>query len=252
MTNKNLHVLCLFVITMGTFINGIKCVTREDCRTEIFRTNHMIARLTDSNAYSLIINTIKEFLYDGIIEFLFPPDSLLLIGKDENDSIYSTIKQNELAIQRKISEITEATPRINLVGVTSYDDEVELRGEILNKKFRMALGEKRKRIKMCANGERFKCVLVGLIKRTVEFRIKNQPKCNDNNDGTCCITPTEWILTPGVLDQPPIPPKEFYRDRLCVASSPYYETMLFDQARGLVEWYCDIPPRIGEQDSDDE
>ncbi|XP_050442929.1 uncharacterized protein LOC126847019 isoform X2 [Adelges cooleyi] len=201
----------------------------------------MIKKLSSDQKCTLIKYVLDEFEYDTIIDFLYPPDELLLTNKSEDDAIYSIIKENEVAIQRRVTEIIGSDQEINLESMSSYDTEVAKRGKLLNVIFRNILNVKMRHSQMCVNGESYKCKLVGLIKRTVEYRMINVPRCSDDNTGTCFITPTGW-LTSGVPIKFSFRPKELYQDRQCGIRSLYFETLLYDRVN-LVKWHCTVPPR---------
>ncbi|XP_050433434.1 uncharacterized protein LOC126841156 [Adelges cooleyi] len=230
MTNNKLPVLCLFVSTICIVMNDIKCVTREDCAERVFRTNHLISILNNDQKHELVKYLIDELEYEEIMEFIHPPNTELLPGRDVDDSIYSIIIENEIKIQQKLMRIIGSDQfnyNFNVPG--SYDTEITTRRRHLSLAFLNILTENMKNVQMCVNNEKYKCVLVGLISRTADYRLRNKPVCNDS--GTCIVTSTEWITEPNVLFDDLTPVKKSYRDRLYDTSQGYYETLLYDEER---------------------
>ncbi|XP_050442921.1 uncharacterized protein LOC126847016 isoform X2 [Adelges cooleyi] len=218
----------------------------QACRVEIYRTSSMISLLSDEQKYTLITYVLDRIEYDRIIDLLYPPDE-----------VYSTIMKNEEAIQNKLKAFIGSDQEIRLDGISSYKTEVLIRRNLLNRTFRQILEVNMNHIQMCINGESYKCKLIGLIKRTVDYRTKNKTKCDETNDGTCYITPTANIILHDILLVPEVPPSELYQDYLhdyryvTPNMIPYYETFLYESAQGLVPWSCEVPP-IEEEESDGE
>ncbi|XP_050441254.1 uncharacterized protein LOC126846123 [Adelges cooleyi] len=275
MTNNKLQVLYLFVFTtICIVINYIECVPREACRKQIFKTNHMISLLDDDQKYDLIEYLLRVFKYDGMAEFLYPPDSRFMTGRRARDLalMYHRIYRNERAIQLKLVQILDnlmrdlddgqkyqlieglikennygAEQTVHFGERGSWKSEVKERRNILNKAYNDFLDETLKGYRMCENDDGKKCILVGLIKRTLNYQLTNEAECNG---GSCIITSTEWITEPGVLSRIP-PVIETYQDKY-FPNVQRHVTLFLRKQGELVYWDSETQDDSGEDPSDQE
>ncbi|XP_050442936.1 uncharacterized protein LOC126847023 isoform X2 [Adelges cooleyi] len=240
MTNIKLQVLCLFMLTIGISINNTKCVTQGYCHRQIFLTNHMISILNDDEKYELVTHLITKYEYDGIAEFIYPSGDEISSGLLANASMYSKMYYNERAIQRKLRQIlvlrSQRSPHFTglqslprFTGEVPYDSERAIRRNHLNSTFRYILND-RLNDRMCVENN-IKCVLVGLIKFTLNYQLKNKAECNDN--GTCIIIPLVWLRDSGnaVRDLPPV---ELFRD--VYDTTQGYKTLFQSEQGELIPW----------------
>ncbi|XP_050441796.1 uncharacterized protein LOC126846444 isoform X2 [Adelges cooleyi] len=240
MAINKLQWLCLFVLTICVVISDIKCLTRKECRQYILRTNHMISLLNDEGIMEFINPPDNAYLEEvdaseRIAGFIFPPGTEELIRRvNENDPIYRTIYNNERAIQRELVRIL-GFERPRFTGSSSYNTAVMKRRYLLNSTFHYILNDRLKNVKMCANNESMKCALVGLIKRTLNYPLKNKYECTDN--GNCVITVREFISGPGRSMRFKIPIREkTYRDHFDTNQTCYKTLFLDPSSRVLKDW----------------
>ncbi|XP_050441386.1 uncharacterized protein LOC126846187 [Adelges cooleyi] len=248
MTIHELQVLCLIMllfayVTICIDLNDAKRITRKECRAEIYYTNSLIVRLEEDQKYQLVRFLVNEHESVGMVDYIFPPGNYLLRNFHADDAIYGTIYENEKRIQKMLTYILDPDQAVHLGGECSYGTEVELRSYHLNAIFRHTLNVRLKTEQMCVNGQSMKCVLVGLIKRTLKYKLRNKAQCE--NDGSCTITSVDWTTVPISFDDLP-QTKETYRDVLYDDKFGYYQTLFQaspNRPESLVGWYS-VSPKV--------
>ncbi|XP_050442944.1 uncharacterized protein LOC126847024 isoform X5 [Adelges cooleyi] len=214
MTNNKLHVFCLFVLTICIVINNTICAkTEEDCIHLISRNSYRFFKLND----------------EGLIGIIHPPDIELLGVLNENDVLNYEFPPDK-----------------------TYAIEIKARRNIFNSTFRYVLHDRLKDAQMCVNDEGKKCLLVGLIKRTLNYRLINKQECTD--DGNCVVTSHQFLTNlSGLPDRRMLymepPAVEIYRDQLDTNGS-CYKTLFSGPDGVLIPWTDNT--QVESSSSDDE
>ncbi|XP_050442942.1 uncharacterized protein LOC126847024 isoform X3 [Adelges cooleyi] len=230
MTNNKLHVFCLFVLTICIVINNTICAkTEEDCIHLISRNSYRFFKLNDDQKIDLLEYLLPTFGYEGLIGIIHPPDIELLGVLNENDVLNYEFPPDK-----------------------TYAIEIKARRNIFNSTFRYVLHDRLKDAQMCVNDEGKKCLLVGLIKRTLNYRLINKQECTD--DGNCVVTSHQFLTNlSGLPDRRMLymepPAVEIYRDQLDTNGS-CYKTLFSGPDGVLIPWTDNT--QVESSSSDDE
>ncbi|XP_050442941.1 uncharacterized protein LOC126847024 isoform X2 [Adelges cooleyi] len=238
MTNNKLHVFCLFVLTICIVINNTICAkTEEDCIHLISRNSYRFFKLND----------------EGLIGIIHPPDIELLGVLNENElaSEYQKIYDREMTIRAELIRISNVL-NYEFPPDKTYAIEIKARRNIFNSTFRYVLHDRLKDAQMCVNDEGKKCLLVGLIKRTLNYRLINKQECTD--DGNCVVTSHQFLTNlSGLPDRRMLymepPAVEIYRDQLDTNGS-CYKTLFSGPDGVLIPWTDNT--QVESSSSDDE
>ncbi|XP_050442945.1 uncharacterized protein LOC126847024 isoform X6 [Adelges cooleyi] len=185
--------------------------------------NNTICAKTEEDCIHLISRN------KGLIGIIHPPDIELLGVLNENDVLNYEFPPDK-----------------------TYAIEIKARRNIFNSTFRYVLHDRLKDAQMCVNDEGKKCLLVGLIKRTLNYRLINKQECTD--DGNCVVTSHQFLTNlSGLPDRRMLymepPAVEIYRDQLDTNGS-CYKTLFSGPDGVLIPWTDNT--QVESSSSDDE